>query len=120
MSRSSDPNVLIISKDICILNLRRLPARLTVAQAAAVLGVQDHEIPILVRARLLMPLGNPAQNGQKYFAACQIEQFSADPKWLARATAQLTKYWQDKNQNKVGFLPKAPIYKSEPSPHVNN
>ena len=39
--------------------LNQLPARLTAEQAAWVLNCQPHDVPILVAARLLKPLGNP-------------------------------------------------------------
>ncbi len=81
-----------------LLNLRRLPARLTVLEAAVILGLQENDIPILVRAGLLKPLGNPAPNAHKYFAACQMEQLSADPDWLSKVTTRLSRYWRNKNQ----------------------
>jgi hypothetical protein len=51
-----------------VLNLIRLPARLNVEQAATLLGFRVLEIPILLKARLLKPLGDPAPNGRKYFS----------------------------------------------------
>ena len=45
--------------DRTILGLLRLPARLEVDQAAAVLGFRPYEIPILIRGNLLRPLGRP-------------------------------------------------------------
>jgi len=52
--------------------LGQLPARLTAEQAGWVLNCQSHDIPALVSARLLKPLGNPAQNGAKFFATVDI------------------------------------------------
>jgi hypothetical protein len=46
---------------IRFLNLRRLPARLTVQQTAWVLGVRPHSIQVLVSHRLLKPIGAPAR-----------------------------------------------------------
>lgn len=40
-----------------LLLLGHLPARLTAEQAAWVLNCQPHDVPILVAARLLKPLG---------------------------------------------------------------
>ena len=48
-----------------LLQLLRLPARLTVVEAAWLLGVNAGDIPILMAAKLLKPLGHPPQNGQK-------------------------------------------------------
>ena len=53
---------------ITLLNIRRLPGRLTVPQTAALLGFAEHDIPILVRKGLLKSLGNPVPNAVKYFA----------------------------------------------------
>ncbi len=39
--------------------LGQIPARLTAEQAAWVLNCQPYDIPVLVAARLLKPLGNP-------------------------------------------------------------
>jgi len=44
--------------------LGQLPARLTAEQAAWVLNCQVHDVPVLVVARLLKPLGNPQPNSQ--------------------------------------------------------
>src|SRR5690242_12830171 len=52
---------------------RRLPARLTAEQAAILLGFAAHEIPMLVTAKLLKPLGKPSQSAVKYFATVDIE-----------------------------------------------
>ena len=45
--------------------LGQLPARLTAEQAGWVLNCQAHDIPALVTARLLKPLGNPALGWSK-------------------------------------------------------
>lgn len=47
------------------------PARLSVDQVAWALGCQAHDIPILVAARLIKPLGNPAPNAIKFFATSE-------------------------------------------------
>jgi hypothetical protein len=39
-----------------LLNTRRLPAPLHSSEVAGVLGFQEHDIPVLVIARLLIPL----------------------------------------------------------------
>jgi hypothetical protein len=85
---------------IALLNCRRLPARLNICEAAVLLGVQEHDITPLVAAKLLMPLGKPAANAPKYFAAVEIVERAGDPGWLAEATKVLAKHWQRKNQRK--------------------
>lgn len=81
-----------------ILNTVRLPARLDVHQTAKVLGFSDHEIPLLVSSRLLKPLGSPAQNAPKFFAAAVIEQCARDAEWLDKATKAISRTWRIRNQ----------------------
>ena len=83
-----------------ILNCRRLPARLNTSEAALLLGFQEHDIALLVRAKLLVPLGKPAPNAPKYFAAVQIAERASDSAWLSIATKQLAKHWLRKNRRK--------------------
>ena len=52
------------------------PARLTVEQAAWVLGCQVHDVPILVSCRLLKPLGNPPANGIKFFSTAEVTELT--------------------------------------------
>jgi hypothetical protein len=87
--------------DRACLNLRRLPARLNVEETAAILGLQVHDIPVLIRAHQLKPLSKPAPNAHKYFAAGEVEELSANPAWLSKATAELASYWQNKNVQKT-------------------
>jgi hypothetical protein len=73
------------------------PARLTVEQAAWLLGCQPHDVPILVAARLLKPLGNPAPNAIKFFATAEILEQAKDRSWLAKITNTVNQAWQRKN-----------------------
>ncbi len=77
--------------------LGQLPARLTVEQAAWVLNCQVHDVPILVAARLLKPLGNPPQNGIKFFSSLEILELMKDRSWLAKVTNTISQHWQKKN-----------------------
>lgn len=77
--------------------LGQLPARLTPEQTAWVLGCQAHDVPILVAAKLLKPLGNPSANSVKYFAATEILENGRDRGWLSRVTATLGEHWRRKN-----------------------
>jgi hypothetical protein len=85
---------------LALLNCRRLPARVNTSEAAVLLGFQEHDIALLVAARLLEPLGKPAANAPKYFAAVEIVQRAADAGWLAHATKALAKHWKHKNERK--------------------
>jgi hypothetical protein len=77
--------------------LGQLPARLTAQQTAWVLNCQPHDVPVLVAARLLRPLGNPLSNCVKYFAASELLEQMADRTWLAKVTNAVNQHWQKKN-----------------------
>ena len=74
--------------------LGQLPARLTAEQAAWVLNCQAHDIPALIAAKLLKPLGHPPQNGTKYFATADLLEASKDSQWLARMSATIYNHWR--------------------------
>lgn len=76
------------------------PARLTVDQTAWALNFQAHDIPVLVAAKLLKPLGNPPTNAVKTFSADEIRALAKDRVWLSKATNAIHQYWQRKNRNK--------------------
>jgi hypothetical protein len=80
------------------------PVRLTVEQAAWVLNCQAHDIPILVGARLLRPLGNPPPNGIKYFSTAEVLELTKDRSWLAKITNTVCQHWQKKNARKKGHV----------------
>jgi len=80
--------------------LGQVPARLTSQETAWVLGCQEHDVPILVQARLLKPLGNPPPNSVKYFARGEVLEQAQDRAWLARVTNALNQHWQRKNSAK--------------------
>ena len=85
--------------------LGQLPARLTVEQTAWVLNCQPHDVPVLVVARLLKPLGNPQPNSTKYFATLEILELTKDRTWLAKVTNAVSQHWKQKNQHKVSRSP---------------
>jgi hypothetical protein len=80
--------------------LGQLPARLTAEQVAWVINCQPHDVPVLVAARLLKPLGNPPQNSVKFFAASEVLEHVKDRTWLAKATNALNQHWQKRNASK--------------------
>jgi hypothetical protein len=80
--------------------LDQLPARLTTEQAAWVLNCQPHDIPALVSARLLKPLGNPAANSVKFFATADVLESTKDRNWLVRVTSTINQHWHKKNAAK--------------------
>ena len=76
------------------------PGRLTAEQAAWVLNCQPHDVPILVAARLLKPLGNPPANSVKFFATLEVLELVKDRAWLGKVTNALNQHWQKKNAAK--------------------
>ncbi len=74
-----------------------LPARCSAERTARYLGFSAHEIPILVQKRLLTPLGHPAKNNVRYFAAVKLQELRQDTKWLAKATDATSEAWRIKN-----------------------
>lgn len=88
---------------LAILNSRRLPGRLNTTETSVLLGFQEHDIPVLVANRLLVPLGKPAPNAPKYFASAQVANLADDAEWLGKATRAVAAHWQKKN-SKTGKL----------------
>ena len=81
--------------------LGQLPARLTAEQAAWVLNCQQHDVPILVAARLLKPLGNPPPNGIKFFTTADVLELTKDRSWLVKVTTAINQHWHKKNATKT-------------------
>lgn len=75
-------------------------ARLTASQAAAFLGFQEHDVPVLTTAKLLRPLGKPATNAVKYFAAVEVCERMGDTGWLHKASQTIYEHWKVKNSRK--------------------
>ena len=66
--------------------LPRLPAILNSVQACWLLGFTEEAISILVRERILEPLGGAGPNDCKRFSSAYILQLALDRKWLEVAT----------------------------------
>ena len=92
-----------------------LPARLDASLTAQVLGFQEHDIPVLVAAKMLKPLGKPVPNATKYFAACEIEAYAVDAKWLRDATQVIYDHWKEKNDKKTVNVSRIPPATAEVS-----
>lgn len=61
-------------------------------------------MPFRVRVGHLKPLGKPAQNARKWFAAVEIERLSCDPEWLDKAIRIVEKQIRDMNEKQKGKL----------------
>ena len=81
--------------------LGQLPVRLNAEQASWVLNCQPHDIPALMVARLLKPLGNPAQNSVKFFATADVLELAKDRSWLVKLTNTINQHWQKKNARRI-------------------
>lgn len=73
------------------------PARLTAEHTAVLLNFAVSDIPILVRHRVLKPLGNPSQTSVRYFARVKVLELANDPDGLSKATAIVQTYHREKN-----------------------
>lgn len=78
------------------------PARLDARETAARLAFKDHDIPTLVHAGLLKPLGKKLEpNSPRYFAAVEIERLAQDVAWLNKATDATRNHWRKKNARRA-------------------
>lgn len=78
------------------------PVRLSVEQTAWALNCQPHDVPVLVEARLLKPLGNPKPNAVKFFSTFALQQLGEDLQWQARATNSIYEHRRLKNGRRRG------------------
>jgi hypothetical protein len=82
-----------------------LPARLDVAGTSKLLGFTESDIQILMAMGKLRPLGDPAPNAPKWFAAVEMIRLAGDQDWLHRATKEIAKYWKNKRGRRQSPLP---------------
>ncbi len=86
-------------EQIAFLNTLGQPvARCTSDQVAIALNCQPHDVPVLVNAGLLKPLGKPIANSTKYYSTEEILGYAKDRKWLNKMTAVIGQHWRNKNQ----------------------
>jgi hypothetical protein len=79
---------------------RDLPARLDVAATAKLLGFAVSDIQVLMAVGKLTPLGDPAPNAPKWFAAVELIRLAADQDWLHKATKDVAKFWRHKRERR--------------------
>ena len=80
--------------------LGQLPARLNSEQTAWVLNFQPHDLPALMAAKLIKPLGNPPANGIKFFATADLLEAMKDRNWLVRVSTTIYQHWHKQNARK--------------------
>ena len=94
------PKQPVISQDKKdLLNLRRLPARLTAKEAALVLGCKAYDIPVLEQLGLLKPLARSEKNHVRHYAAVEVEALARDPQSLSKAEQLWRTRWHNRNHN---------------------
>ena len=88
----------VLSAAVAAWAARGLPARLDATATAKLLGFAEHDIQVLLRVGKLTPLGDPAPNAPKWFAAIELIRLAADRDWLSRASREVSKYWRHKRE----------------------
>ncbi len=79
-----------------VLQSLRLPARLTVEDAGALLGFHPDSIAFLAKSGLIKTLGQN-EDVQLMFATVHIRTLCGDEKWLAKATNAVRLRHKEKN-----------------------
>jgi hypothetical protein len=78
--------------------VKDLPARLDVAQTSKLLGFKESDMQIFLSVGKLTPLGDPAPNAPKWFAAVEVIRLATDQDWLHKATKEIAKHWKNKRE----------------------
>ena len=76
----------LAKQNLKFLNRAHPPARLSASDAAELLGFHEDDMSILVREKLLSPLGNPSHNSVKYFALVDVIALGSSVDRLSIAT----------------------------------
>ena len=84
---------------------RQLPARLDVMATAKLLGFGVSDIQVLMAVGKLTPLGDPAPNAPKWFAAVEMIRLATDQDWLHKATKEIARYWWQKRKRRMNSEP---------------
>jgi hypothetical protein len=74
---------------------------LNTAQTAVMLGLAEHDIPVLTAAGVLKPLGNPPSNAVKYFGTVEILEMAGESAILNKIRRTVYEYWRGKNTAKT-------------------
>lgn len=85
-------------------SLEKFPVCMTKEMVAKALGIATHNIPPLVRAGLLKPLGRPAAYCVKYFSRKMLAEHFSDEQWLDKVVTAISRYWRGKNARRRSRL----------------
>jgi len=72
-----------------ILRLRRLPACLYPAEAAVLIAIHPDDLPVLVKAGLLRPLGQFGDHDHARYSSHEILSRAQDRAWLDKVSAAI-------------------------------
>ena len=75
--------------------------RIDVRQAARITGFAETDMPVLIRGRLLRPLGNPGPTAPRFFSAVEVRELAASRDWLDKAQRAVSQHNQRRNQHRV-------------------
>jgi len=78
---------------------------LDVAQTSKLLGFGEKDIQILMSVGKLTPLGDPAPNAPKWFAAVDVIRLASDQDWLHKATKEVAKHLRIKRERQKTLPP---------------
>ena len=81
-----------------------LPGRLTAEETSWLLNCQPHDIPALISARLLKPLGNPPPRAVKFFFTADVLDSRKDRSWLTKMTNTIYQHWHRQNSRRNGVF----------------
>jgi hypothetical protein len=99
-------------------SLEEYGAFMTKEKVAKVLDIGTHNIPVLMRAGLLKPMGHPQKYCVKKFSREALARNIADQVWLDKVAAAIHRHWRVKNARKrakqAGNSPAQGTQASEP------
>jgi hypothetical protein len=82
-----------------------LPARLDVPATAKLLGFTESDVQILLAVGKLTPLGDPAPNAPKRFAAVEVIRLATNQDWLHKARKDIARSWRCKHGRRLNSQP---------------
>jgi hypothetical protein len=80
--------------------LEKFGVFMTKEKVAEALDIGVHNIPLLVRAGLLKPLGHPGRYCVKKFSRDELARNIANQTWLEKVVAAIHRHWRIKNAHK--------------------
>ena len=85
-------------------SLEKFGVFMTKEKVAEALDIGVHNIPLLVRAGLLKPLGRPGRYCVKKFSRDELARNIVSQTWLEKVAAAIHRHWRIKNARKRAKL----------------